>query len=86
MCSDSQPKMFLNPMSIGSGGQFSTPVQYPSNPQPTAAAPGVSPPIPAPAAPATPSATTPTNPAKPKIGGGTKVGTSLLESMMRRSQ
>lgn len=85
MCSDSQPKMFLNPMSIGSGGQFSTPVQYPSNPQATAAAPAVSPPIPPPA-PTPPVTTLPVSPGKPKAGSGTQIGNGLIQSMLRRTQ
>jgi hypothetical protein len=88
MCSNSQqPKMFLNPMSIGSGGEFSTPTQYQSNPQATAAASPVAPPPVAPVAPAAPATAAPANPAKPKTKTGTlQIGSNLLQQMTRRAQ
>lgn len=89
MCSTGQqPKMFLNPMSIGSGGQFSTPVQYPSSPQPTTMAPAVPPATPP--APAAPAPTTPASPKKPTAGagtaGGAKIGNTFLQTLLRRGQ
>lgn len=85
MCSDSQqPKMFMNPMSVGSSGQTSTPLQYPSSAQPTTSAPPtgaatVAPPTPPPPTPAVPAV--PNNGA-PSLGGGVTISNPIIAKLL----
>jgi hypothetical protein len=64
MCSQNQPKMFGGASPLGSGGNFSAPVVYQSNPQPTsnASTPGAAAPAASPTT-ASPGMTTAQNPA-----------------------